>query len=138
MPLFYPCQVLERKKCRNTTAQRNSLIYMELAAERLSDGCAQVNTLILMIGAITGKNSGGQTRLRSGRRGIYKMSKKSIEGWIKCYPSRKAHYFVDGESLCKKWAYDGKIRQKSWIDNVCKACDREFEKRQETLAGKQD
>lgn len=102
---------------------------MALAGAHSYAGSGQANTLILTIGVITERNSGGQTRLRSGRNEMGKRI-KIYEGWAKPWPSRKYHYFFDGKSLCGNWEMDGPIRQKLMIDGFCKACDYAFEKKE--------
>ena len=59
-----------------------------------------------------------------------------MEGWGFGLLNRKAHYFVDGRSLCKKWLYAGnldmtinqKTHDKPGPDD-CKECHRKLLKR---------
>jgi len=60
------------------------------------------------------------------------MSKKKVakEGWGWPANSRKAHYFVDGLSLCGRWGYFGEVEQGNddSPDN-CAVCKRLLKKR---------
>lgn len=53
------------------------------------------------------------------------------EGWGWPIQAKKAHYFVDGRSLCGNWMYTGRRlggpHAKSSPDD-CKACTRELAK----------
>jgi hypothetical protein len=54
------------------------------------------------------------------------------EGWVWLYNAKKEHYIVEGRSLCGRWGYMGGAFHASDIDSPdnCKACVREFKKRQ--------
>lgn len=39
------------------------------------------------------------------------MSSASERGWGWPMASRKAHYFINGMSLCRKWMYTGTLTQ---------------------------
>ena len=58
------------------------------------------------------------------------MTEKVKEGWGFPGTSKKAHYFVDATSLCRKWGfYFGPLEQGN--DNSpdnCVACQRKLEK----------
>ena len=53
------------------------------------------------------------------------------EGWGWPYDSKKAHYFVETLSLCRRWTYDGFIEKGNddSPDN-CKVCQKELSRRQ--------
>ena len=48
------------------------------------------------------------------------------EGWGFPTGSRKAHYFVDGRSLCRKWMYLGGLMpsEKTTVPSDCVTCAR--------------
>ena len=55
----------------------------------------------------------------------------TTEGWGFPLNSRKAHYFVDGFSLCGKWMFLGPMENyqgKSSPDD-CKSCEKKMKKR---------
>ena len=45
---------------------------------------------------------------------------KQYPGWWA--PNKKAHYFVDSESLCGKWAHTGMTMTWSASGKYCKQC----------------
>lgn len=56
------------------------------------------------------------------------------EGWGFPQRSRKAHYFVNGRSLCGKWTFFGKVAEGDpgfFESKCCAKCFREFDKRKE-------
>ncbi len=67
-------------------------------------------------------------------------TKRNTEGWA--FPGHgqrtKAHYFVDGRSLCGKWGfYSGPLGLDDYASpDDCPTCRRRFEKRQAEAAGK--
>lgn len=57
---------------------------------------------------------------------------KSEEGWAWPVNSRKAHYFVDGRSLCGKWMYLGEVEEgNDYSPDNCRECIRRLEKKRE-------
>ena len=59
---------------------------------------------------------------------------ESTEGWGWLSNSPKWHYFVDGKSLCSKWALWGNPELSQGNDDSpdnCKACQKKLEKRRE-------
>lgn len=52
------------------------------------------------------------------------------EGWKWLVNSTKAHYFVDGKSLCGRWLTFSKGYEKGNIDSPdnCKACVKRYKK----------
>ena len=52
-----------------------------------------------------------------------------IEGWGYPLNTRKAHYFVDGISLCKRWMYLGTDLEQdnNYTPDKCKDCIRILE-----------
>lgn len=56
----------------------------------------------------------------------------SQEGWTWVYGSRKWHYFIEGMSLCRKWALLGNPSLEQGNDDSpdnCTACRKILEKR---------
>ena len=63
--------------------------------------------------------------------------KENWEGWGWPENSRKAHYFVDGRSLCKRWLFLGLVEQGN--DNSpdnCPTCMKKLAKSKEVSHGK--
>lgn len=60
------------------------------------------------------------------------MSKKRSEGWGFPAQSKKAHYFVGGISLCRKWAFSGNLEAAGeQSPDDCAACALALAKRKE-------
>lgn len=52
------------------------------------------------------------------------------EGWGFPELSKKAHYFVEGRSLCGRWAYTGALEPAALASpDDCAACTRKLTKR---------
>lgn len=60
------------------------------------------------------------------------MKEDQKEGWGFPWNSRKAHYFINGRSLCNRWLYTGALEQGNddSPDN-CAICKRKLKKRRE-------
>lgn len=58
------------------------------------------------------------------------------EGWGWPANARKAHYYIEGRSLCAKWAFFGSLSLKNDAspDN-CAECKRQKAKRDATASG---
>lgn len=55
---------------------------------------------------------------------------KSEKGWGWPALARKAHYFVDGRSLCRAWFYLGRLENnKHKSPDNCKACMKKLDKK---------
>lgn len=52
------------------------------------------------------------------------------EGWTFLHNSRRDHYFVDGRSLCGKYAYFGPIDNKTNGNPECADCLKRLKKRE--------
>ncbi|MDH1340142.1 hypothetical protein N5O83_04740 [Ectopseudomonas oleovorans] len=50
---------------------------------------------------------------------------KPKEGWGKPYLARKAHYFINGQSICNRWLYTGAVVNRLLVSSFgCSACKR--------------
>ncbi len=60
-------------------------------------------------------------------------TKWTVEGWGWPMKSRKAHYFVDGRSLCGGWPYRGEpiLSGPESTPDDCKECTRRLAKRRQ-------
>ncbi len=58
------------------------------------------------------------------------MNNQENEGWVFLVNSKKAHYFRNGRSLCKKWGYMGNTFEKDEFESPddCKDCRRRLNK----------
>ncbi|RLI41370.1 hypothetical protein DRO59_07110 [Candidatus Bathyarchaeota archaeon] len=65
------------------------------------------------------------------------MSKSKVkEGWGFPLNSRKAHYFVNGRSLCGKWLFFGELEQgNDGSPDNCAVCKKLLQKRKRRLSG---
>jgi len=61
------------------------------------------------------------------------MKKKPKEGWGWPAMSRKAHYFVNGRSLCGRWMYFGKLYSEDFGEDNCKSCLKKLNRKRRLL-----
>lgn len=63
-----------------------------------------------------------------------RMIKRGGEGWSFCSTSAKAHYFVDGRSLCNRWMFLSDPELEQGNDNSpdnCVICRKKLLRRKE-------
>jgi hypothetical protein len=63
---------------------------------------------------------------------IFTEKKRVKNGWGFPWLARKAHYFVNGQSLCRRWVFGGLLEQENdeSPDN-CKTCIKLLKKERE-------
>lgn len=61
------------------------------------------------------------------------MSEELTEGWVFLSNSKKAHYFREGRSLCRKWGYMGNAYEADEFESAddCKDCRSRLNKEKE-------
>lgn len=56
---------------------------------------------------------------------VVEVESKPKEGWGKPYLARKAHYFINGQSICNRWLYTGAVVNRLLAPYLgCSACKR--------------
>lgn len=61
---------------------------------------------------------------------VREMNVKTLEGWGFPLNSKKAHYFIEGRSLCGKWFFMGELEEgNDESSDNCTACKKALTKR---------